>query len=124
MLEFLFGFLMLATPLLLIGGWARWSKGPRLYTASAEWSFAGFVAATASAALAFVTVLVALVRPLPISHPLSLLTYAVALLLSMMSMGAGLAGIWKPGPLRWFAPLCAGGMAVFWFMIVIVQLVT
>ena len=124
MLEFLLGTLMLATPILLTGGWARWSKNSRSYTASAEWSFAGFVFATASAALAIITILVALVRPLPISHPLSLLTYAVAFLLSIMGTGAALAGIWKPGPLRWFAPLCAGGTTVFWFMVAIGQLVT
>ena len=124
MLEFLLGILMLATPILLTGGWARWSKNSRLYTASAEWSFAGFVAATVSAALVIITILVALVRPLPINHPLSLFTYATALLLSIMGVGAALAGIWKSGPLRWHAPLCAGGTTVFWFMIVIGQLAT
>lgn len=124
LLEFIFGTLMLATPILLVGGWVRWSKSPDSRYGRAGLAFVGFSLATASAVLAIIAWIVAVVRPLPFSHPLSLLTYLSALLLSIVGIGTAVAGISEPGPLRWIAPMCVAGTAAFWFMFLIGQFVS
>jgi hypothetical protein len=28
----------------------------------------------------------------------------------------GIGGVWRPGPLRWHAPICGLGMSAFWLL--------
>ena len=116
MLVFAFFTALLVTPILLVWGWMRWSKGPRSQNVCAALSWVGFLFATVSAGLAIITVFTALVRPFPFYDPVLLFIYRVAFLLAIPGMVAALAGIWKPGPLRWHAPLCVAGTTFFWLM--------
>jgi hypothetical protein len=36
-------------------------------------------------------------------------------LLSLSGLVFGVAGVWRPGQVRWLAPVCSSGTLLFWF---------
>jgi hypothetical protein len=102
-------------PALTIWGWARWARRRQVRSVASMASFIGFAFATASAALAAVSVFWA--------HEIGgfayydrrlLLIYLLGGLLSLIGFVLSLVGISKANPLRWHAIVCAVGTALFW----------
>jgi small-conductance mechanosensitive channel len=101
-----------------IWGWIRWAKQKERRIALPGPSFIGFLFASISALLAISTLL----------HPrfvagfdtydstLMMKIYKYGALLSAAGMILAIIGIWRRGPLRWYAPICGLGTFVFWFV--------
>ena len=104
-------------PVLTVWGWMRWRKTNQPRTRMSDLSFAGFALASASVLLAALTVFAAMVRGgFPYYDPLLLTIYKIGFVLSLGGLIFGLCGIWRNGPVRWHAPLCALGILVFWLL--------
>lgn len=104
-------------PVLTIWGWIRWRKMTQPRILMSDLSFAGFALATASVLLAALTVFAAMIRGgFPYYDPLLLTIYKIGLLLSLGGLIFGICGIWRIGPVRWHAPICALGMLLFWLL--------
>lgn len=101
---------------LTIWGWRRWTMRKQPRTVASDLSLIGFGVATLSALLAVFTYILASVRGFAFYDPLLLRIYKVGLLLALGGIVLGLSGVWRPGPLRWHAPLCSLAMFVFWFL--------
>ena len=118
--QIIFGILIvlgyLVTPIVLIWGWARWTREPRQRTVPAILSLVGFILATASAILALGSVAYAQVHHFPYYDPLLLRIFRWGGLLSIVGILFGIGGVWRPGSLRWHAPLCGVGMLAFWLL--------
>jgi hypothetical protein len=93
----------LVPPLLVIWGWNRWALRPNPHTWASNMSLLGFIAATASAALAVLTIAYAQVHHFPHYDPLLLRIFAWGALLSVAGIVLGIVGIWRPNALRWHA---------------------
>jgi hypothetical protein len=103
-------------PALLIWGWIRWFTRTRPQSLPSILSLIGLGLATASAILAVSSVLYALaIGGFPYYDPRLLRIYRWGALLSLSAFGFGITGVWRPGPLRWLAPVCSFGTALFWF---------
>jgi hypothetical protein len=111
-----FPILIAAVPFITIWGWWRWTKLRQPRTLASDLSLIGFGLATLSALLAVITWIMASTRGFAFYDPLLLAIYKVGLLLALGGMILGLSGLWRPGPLRWHAPLCSLAMLVFWFI--------
>lgn len=111
-----FPIVIAAVPFITIWGWWRWAKLRRPRTLASNLSLIGFGQATLSALLAVFTFMLARVRRFAFYDPLLLTIYQVGLLLALGGIVLGLSGVWRPGPLRWHAPLCSLAMLVFWFL--------
>lgn len=123
MLAFILWFIAVATtfliPALLIWGWIRWSKLHHEVPPSRSFTFSllGFSLASASAALALATHLYArFIHSFPFYDPTLMKIYACGCLLSIVGIVFAVAGTGRPNPVRWFAPICAFGMLVFWLL--------
>ena len=80
-------------------------------------SLIGFSLATCSALLALGTVIYAgLIGGFSFHQPLLIRIFIWGGILSLSGIVLGLVGSWRRGPLRWYAPLCAFGMFVFWVL--------
>ena len=108
---------ILGVPFLTVWGWIRWSKNQDRRTLVSKLSLAGFAFATASSGLALLTWLVAMTKGFRFYDPLLLTIYKAGLLLSLAGLLFGILGVWRPGPVRWHAPVCALGMLCFWVTI-------
>jgi hypothetical protein len=119
-IEIIYGILIalgyLMTPVALIRGWARWTRQPKQCTALAIFSLIGFLFATASSILAVGSVAYAQVHHFPYYDPLLLKIFRWGCLLSLAGIVFGIVGVWRPGSLRWHAPLCGIGMLAFWVL--------
>jgi hypothetical protein len=119
-IQIIFGILIaigyLVTPVALIWGWTRWALQPRQRTVPAFLSLTGFVFATASAVLAVWSVAYAQVHRFPYYDPLLLRIFRWGGLLSLAGILFGIGGAWRPGPLRWHAPVCGLGLFAFWLI--------
>jgi hypothetical protein len=103
-------------PALLIWGWIRWFRRTQPRTLPSILSSIGLALATASAILAVSSVLYAhAIGGFPYYDPRLLRMYRWGGLLSLSGLVFGIAGVWRPGPLRWLAPVCSFGTALFWF---------
>src|SRR5438477_12958241 len=103
-------------PGLLIWGWVRWFKRTHPRTLSSILSLVGLSLATASALLAIPsTVYAHAIGGFPYYDPRLLRIYRWGGLLSLSGIVFGFAGLWRPGPVRWLAPVCSLGTALFWF---------
>ncbi len=118
--QIMVGFLVvigyLVAPVALIWGWTRWTRQPKQRTAPAIFSLIGFVFATASAVVAVLSVAYAQVHHFPYYDPLLLRIFRWGVSLSLAGILFGIGGVWRPGPLRWHAPICGLGMLAFWFL--------
>jgi hypothetical protein len=106
----------LATPIILVWGWLRWIRLPKLRTAPSTLSFAGFILTTASALLAVATIAYAQVHHFLYYDPLLLRIFRWGALLSLGGTVLGIGGVWRPNSLRWHAPASAVCMLTFWVM--------
>jgi hypothetical protein len=118
--EMMFGILAvigyLVTPVALIWGWARWTRQPKQRTDPAILSLIGLVFASASAVVAVSSLAYAQVHHFPYYDPLLLRIFRGGGLLSLIGILFGVGGVWRPGPLRWHAPICGLGMFAFWLI--------
>ena len=107
----------LAVPAAMISGWVCWIKRRQPQTLSSILSLISFTLATVSALLAISSVLFAqTIGGFPYYDPSLLRIYRWGVLLSFAAIVFAISGAWRPSPLRWYAPACAVGMLVFWFM--------
>jgi hypothetical protein len=106
----------LVTPVALIWGWARWTRQPKQRTFPAMFSLIGFCFVTGSAVIAFSSLAYAQVQHFPYYDPLLLRIFRWGSLLSLAGIVFGIGGVWRPGPLRWLAPISGLGMFAFWFL--------
>jgi hypothetical protein len=105
----------IALPAAMVWGWARWSKRSQSRTVLSILSLVGFIFATASGLLVISAVLYArAVGGFPFYDPSLLRIYRWGALLSLSGIVFAIIGVWRPGPLRWHAPVCAIGTLVFW----------
>jgi|SRR5580704_1899574 hypothetical protein len=112
----LFGVGYLVSPVMLIWGWARWSRRPQSRTILPLLSLIGFIFASASALLAVSSMAYAQIHPFPYYDPLLLRIFRAGVLLSLAGVGFGISGVWRASPLRWHAPTSALAPFVFWIM--------
>ena len=103
-------------PALLIWGWSRWFRRTQPRSLPVILSLIGFALATASGLLAVSSVVWAhAIGGFPYYDPRLLRMYRWGGLLSLSGLVLGIAGVWRPGPVRWLAPVCSLGTALFWF---------
>ena len=103
-------------PALTIWGWVRWSKRRQPRTLPSILSLVGFTLATASGLLAASSLLYAsAIGGFPFYDPLLLRIYRWGGVLSLSGIVFGIGGVWRPGPVRWLAPVCSLGTLLFWF---------
>jgi hypothetical protein len=108
MFAILFAFGYLVAPIMLIWGWARWLRQPKVRTTPPILSLIGFVLASASALIAFLLIAYAQVQHFPYYDPLLLRVFRIGVLISLGGIVFGISGVWRPSPLRWHAPrLCS-----------------
>jgi hypothetical protein len=106
---------ILATPVLIIWGWIRWSQTTIPRTIPSTLSFIGFCLATASALLGLFAALYArFIHRFPFYDPALMKIYACGSLLSLAAVLFAVGGVWRKGPVRWHAPACAIGTLLFW----------
>jgi hypothetical protein len=106
----------LGVPALLIWGWVRWFRRTQPRTLPVILSLIGLALATASSLLAVSSVLYAhAIGGFPYYDPRLLRFYRWGAVLSLSGLVFGIAGVWRPGPVRWLAPVCSLGTALFWF---------
>jgi hypothetical protein len=111
---FAFGYLV--SPTMLIWGWTRWFRQPKVKTTLSVLSLIGFVFATTSALIAVLVIGFAQIHHFPYYDPLLLRVFRWGALLSLGGIVFGISGVWRPSPLRWHAPLSAVGMLTFWIL--------
>jgi hypothetical protein len=68
------------------------------------------------AVLAASSVAYAQVHHFPFYDPLLLRIFRWGGLLSLAGILFGICGVWRPGPLRWQAPVCGLGTLAFWLL--------
>ena len=102
-------------PLAVVWGWVRWMKSKRTQGIISYFALTGFALATASILLAISAVLYARhIGGFPYYDPRLLRIYRWGSLLSLTGFTFAVVGLWKPSPLRWFAPVCTLGSLVYW----------
>jgi hypothetical protein len=105
-----------ALPAAIVSGWVHWARRKQQLTVPLALSLIGFTLATASGLLAISSVVYALaIHGFRYYDPTLLRIFRWGGLLSLSGMVLGIGGIWRPSPLRWYAPCCAAGMLLFWF---------
>jgi uncharacterized BrkB/YihY/UPF0761 family membrane protein len=105
----------IALPVVMIWGWTRWTKRREPRTTFSTLSLIGFTLGTVSGLLAISAMLYArAVGGFPFYDPSLMRIYRWGALLSLAAMVFAIIGLWRPGPLRWHAPVCAVGTLVFW----------
>jgi hypothetical protein len=78
-------------------------------------SLVAFGLATCSGLLALSSIVYAhAIDGFPYYDPRLMRIYGWGGMLSLAGTVLGVVGCWRYNPLRWFAPLCAFGMFVFW----------
>jgi hypothetical protein len=107
------------SPVMLVWGWIRWAKRPKLRTIPSILSLLGFIFATASATLAVSCLVYEHVHPNPrfaIFYPLLWNMSRCGVLTSFAAILFSVLGVWRQSSLRWHAPVCALGTLAFWWM--------
>ncbi|MBV8050571.1 MAG: hypothetical protein JOZ80_05250 [Acidobacteriaceae bacterium] len=106
----------IALPIAILGGWVRWTKQPKSWTAFSVLSMIGFLLATFSALLAFASLLYAhAIGGFPFYNPRLVRFYHWGGRSSLAGIGPGMIGCFRRNTLRWYAPICAIGVFIFWF---------
>ena len=106
----------LALLLAIVAGWIGWARRRTSETPFSLLSLVAFGLCTCSALLAVSSVAYAhVIGGFPFYDPRLLRIYRWGTLLSVCGVVFGIVGIWRHSRLRWYAPLCAAGMLLFWF---------
>ena len=101
-------------PAAIVGG-CRWVRRRAPETRFSVVSLVGFSLATCSALLALVSLIYApAIGGFPYYDPRLLRFYRWGGILSDAGLILGIIGCWRRHSLRWYAPLCALGVSVFW----------
>jgi hypothetical protein len=102
-------------PAAIIIGCIRWVRGRAPETWLSRLSLLAFGLATCSGLLALISVIYAhAIGGFPYYDPRLLRFYRWGGILADAALVLGMIGGWRRNPLRWYAPLCALGMSVFW----------
>lgn len=114
---FLFALALYAgVPALMVWGWVRWFRRTQERTVPVVLSLIGFTLATTSGLLGASSVLYAhAIGGFAYYDPRLLRIYRWGGLLSLSGLVFSIAGVWRPGPVRWLAPVCSFGTLLFWF---------
>jgi hypothetical protein len=81
-------------PSMLVWGWARWGKRPKLRTVPSILSLVGFILATASAALAASSLAYAYFHQFPDYDPVHYRMFGCGVWISFAAILLGLSGAW------------------------------
>jgi hypothetical protein len=104
-------------PAVMSAGWVRWAKSTVPRNLSGTLSLTSFIFSTSSGLLAASAALYArLIRSFPYYDPLLLKVFGWGGFLSLVALAFACSGAWRANPLRWYAPVCAVGMLLFWLM--------
>jgi hypothetical protein len=107
----------LGVPIVLVSGWFRWWRRSEAESLVSRFALAGFVAGSASAALALGSVIYSLaIGGFPYWDPRLIRIYGVGLLLSLGAMALSLGGTLRRNALRWHAPALSAGMLILWVL--------
>jgi hypothetical protein len=102
-------------PAAIVWGWVRWLRRAQPHTLLSALSLVALGLGSASALLAFSSIIYAhVIGGFPFYDPRLLRIYRWGTLLSLSGLVCGIIGIWRPGPLRWLAPACAVGTFLYW----------
>ena len=101
-------------PAVLVWGWVRWYKRPKLRTISSMISLVGFILATALASLAASVVgYASLVHFSSGLDPVLYRVFGSGTWVSFAGALVSVSGAWRQSSLRWHAPVCALGTLAF-----------
>jgi hypothetical protein len=101
----------------VVCGWVSWAKRPEWRSLCWLSSLFSFALATTSFLLSAATITYAQAfKGFAYYDPVLLKIFRWGAGLSLLGVIFGMAGIWRRGPLRWFAPVCAFAMLVYWWM--------
>jgi hypothetical protein len=104
-----------ALPAAIIAGWIRWVRWRTPGTRFSSLSLLAFGLATCSGLLALISLIYAhAIGGFPYYDRRLLRFYRWGGILADVGFVLGMLGCWRRNPLRWYAPLCALGMSVFW----------
>ena len=110
------GAIYIGLPAAIVSGWVHWVRRRQHFTVPSTLSLIGFALASPSALLAVSSMVYAQsVHGFAYYDPLLLRIFRWGGLLSLSGLVFAICGIWRPNPLRWYAPGCALGMLLFWF---------
>ena len=101
----------------IVFGWALWRVREQPRTVSGVLSLMGFVLTTLSCLLAISSAVYGHAHWLVARDYLPIKFVKCGLFLSLGGLGFGIIGLWRPSPLRWYAPACALGMLLLWFVL-------
>jgi hypothetical protein len=102
-------------PAAIVVGWVRWVRGKAPGTWLSRFSLLAFGLATCSGLLAMISLIYAhAIGGFPYYDPRLLRFYRWGGFLADTGLVLGIVGCWCRNPLRWYAPLCALAMSVFW----------
>lgn len=105
-------------PIIFVWGWLRWYKRTGKQGLFSILSLIGFALATVSALLAAVTWGYAKATGgFPYYDPTLMSIYRYGALTSLAGIGVALAGVWRPGEVRWHALVCAVGTLLYWLLL-------
>jgi hypothetical protein len=106
-----------AAPALLVWGWVRWIKSTKPLTLWSILSLIGFLFASASGLCALLLFLYVREHGSGMHHfddRVFMGLFQLGRLLSRIAIAFGIAGVWRPNPLRWLAPGSAAATIMFW----------
>jgi len=106
------------SPVMLVWGWIRWAKRPKLRTMPSILSLLGFILTTTSATLAVSCLVYDHLHPNPrfaTFYPLLWNMVRCGVLTSFAGILFSVVGVWRKSSLRWHAPVCALGTLAFWW---------
>lgn len=102
-------------PAAIILGWIRWVRRRAQATWLSRLSLPAFGLATVSGIVALISVIYAhAIGGFPYYDPRLLRFYRWGGILADVGLVLGIIECFRRNPLRWYAPLCALGMSVFW----------
>jgi hypothetical protein len=102
-------------PAAIVVAWIRWVRGKAPETWLSRSSLLALGLATCSGLLAMISLVYAhAIGGFPYDDPRLLRFYRWGGVLADAGFVLGIIGCWGRNPVRWYAPLCALGMSVFW----------
>ena len=112
---YVFGVFILFPGGVLALGWVLWVNRTQPRTVSGVLSLIGFTFTTLSCLLASSSAVYAYAHWMVARDYLPIRFVRSGYFLSLGGLGFGITGLWRPSPLRWYAPACALGTLFFWF---------
>jgi hypothetical protein len=104
----------IVAPISLIWGWARWARRPKSWSIPSLISFAAFIAASASAALGLLTIIVGISGVFERHYDVFYRVVDLGMLISTIGILAAIGGIWRRNALQWHALASAVATLGFW----------